>query len=427
MAQSEPATVESLDTMWVVLAAALVFLMQGGFALLGAGALRGKNTVNYLMKSVMDFGFGALVFFTVGFGLMFGAGNVLVGTEGFALRASMPDASTLVFFLFQVMFAATAATIVAGAVAERMRIKAYVVYTLAITAVLYPVFGHWVWGGGWLANLPFGSGAVDFAGSGVVHGIGGLLALVAAWMLGPRIDRFGEDGAPRELPGHNMIYVVLGTLLLFFGWFGFNAGSTLSAADPTVPLIAVNTFLAGAAGAVTVFSVQALRGRTGIASVCNGMLSGLVAVTAPCAFIAPWAAIVVGSLGGAIYLAGARFLLHRLRVDDPIGAVPVHGFNGLFGLIAVGLFANGTNGVTGLVAGSASQLVAQLIAAGVLLAWGLGAGYLLFKAVDVTIGLRVEEDVERDGLDHREHKHPAYPEWAAMLTSAVAPGDEDGS
>lgn len=415
-----------MDTLWVVVAAALVFLMQGGFALLGAGALRGKNTVNYLMKSVMDFGFGALAFFAVGFGLMFGAGNALVGTSGFFLGSTLPGPDRLVFFLFQVMFAATAATIVAGAVAERMKIEAYVWYSLAITAVLYPLFGHWMWGGGFLADLPLGAGAVDFAGSAVVHGVGGLFALVAAWMLGPRIGRYDDEGRPVAMPGHNMIYIVLGTLLLFFGWFGFNAGSTLSAGDPAVPRIAVNTFLAGSAGAVAAFVLQAVRGPTGIGTVCNGMLSGLVAITAPCAYVAPWAAIAIGATGGVIYVAGASWLESSLKVDDPVGAVPVHGFNGVFGLLAVGLFADGTGGVAGLVAGSVEQLAAQAIAAVVLLAWGLGAGYLLFKALDVTLGLRVEDEVEREGLDRHEHKHPAYPEWAAVLTTGIA-AEPEGS
>lgn len=417
-------TQASVDILWIVVAAALVFIMQGGFALLGAGALRGKNTVNYLMKCVMDFGFGALAFFAVGFGLMFGAGGALWGAEGFGL-SGFGSPEDLAFFVFQVMFAATAATIVAGAVAERMKIKAYVAYSIAITAIIYPLFGHWVWGGGFLANLPFGAGAVDFAGSGVVHGVGGLLAFVAAWMLGPRLGRYQEDGTPNPMPGHNMIYIVLGTLLLFFGWFGFNAGSTLTPADPTVPRIAVNTFLAGSAGAATVFVVQALRGPTGIATVCNGMLAGLVAVTAPCAYVAPWAAIAIGALGGLVYLAGAWLLDHRLKVDDPVGAVPVHGLAGMWGLVAVGIFADGTAGVTGLIAGGTGQLVAQLITVGVLLAWGLGAGYALFKVLDVTVGLRVGDEIEREGLDRHEHKHPAYPEWGAVLSSSMATEPEE--
>lgn len=409
------ATVEenaaAIDIVWVFVAAVLVFLMQGGFALLGAGAVRAKNTVNYLMKSVMDFGLGALVFFLVGFAFMFGAGNGWIGLRGFALGGAHPDGPTLVFFLFQVMFAATAATIVAGAVAERMKLGAYVIYTVAITAFIYPVFGHWMWGGGFLAEL----GVVDFAGSGVVHAVGGLLALVAALLLGPRRGRFDTDGRPRAMPGHNQVYVVAGTLLLFFGWFGFNTGSTLSAGDPLVPLIAVNTFLAGCAGATAVFLWQLARGPQEIGKVCNGMLAGLVAVTAPCAFIAPWAAIVVGAMGGAIYLGAAAALERRLRVDDPVGAIAVHGVTGLFGLMAVGLFADGTGGVSGLVAGDAHQLLLQILGALVLVAWTLGTGLLLFGGIHLTMGLRVGSEEEQKGLDDFVHGGSAYPELVAAL------------
>lgn len=403
-ARSGIGTDVALDRVWLFTAAALVFLMQGGFALLGAGAVRSKNAVNYLMKSVMDFGLGALVFFAVGFAFMFGSGR-WIGTDGFALGSGQPDGDTLMFFLFQVMFAATAATIVAGAVAERMKLGAYIVYTIAITAVIYPVFGHWMWGGGFLATL----GAVDFAGSGVVHAVGGLLALVAAWLLGPRIGRYGLDGKPRAMPGHNQVYVILGTLLLFFGWFGFNTGSTLSATDAGIPLIAVNTFLAGCAGATVVF-FSLLRGTIDLGRVCNGMLAGLVAVTAPCAFIAPWAALVVGASGGLVFLGGERLLSHKLRIDDPVGAIAVHGFTGIFGLLAVGIFANGTGGVSGLITGSATQLGHQAIAAAVLVAWTLGTGFVLFKGIDLAMGLRIGVKAEQQGLDAFHHGGSAYPE-----------------
>lgn len=406
----------SLDVVWVFTAAALVFLMQGGFALLGAGALRAKNTTNYLMKSFMDFGLGALVFFAVGYALMFGDGNGLLGWTGFGLGGVQPDGGTLIFFLFQVMFAATAATIVAGAVAERMKLGAYVLYTVAITAVIYPIYGHWMWGGGFLAEL----GAVDFAGSGVVHAVGGILAFVAAAILGPRIGRY-KDGRVQEIKGHSATFVVLGTFLLFFGWFGFNTGSTLSAADPTVPLIAVNTFLAGCAGAASVFLVQFARGTTKIGSVANGALSGLVAITAPCAYVAPWAALTIGAVGGVLYLAGQAVLDHVLKVDDPVGAVPVHGANGLFGLLAVGIFADGTNGVTGLLFGDTAQFLVQLAAAAALFLWTLGTGFLLFKGLDATIGLRVSKEEELRGLDDSHHGGIAYPELGPVLAATPTP------
>ncbi len=408
-----------LDMVWLFVAACLVFLMQAGFALLGAGAIRTKNTVNYLMKSVMDFGLGALVFFGVGYAFMFGEGTGFIGLSEFGLGGGTPDGGTLMFFLFQVMFAATAATIVAGAVAERMKLGAYVIYTLAITAFIYPIFGHWVWGGGFLSDLSWlglTTGVADFAGSGVVHAVGGLLAFAAAALLGARRGRFDKTGRPQAIPGHNQVYVVLGTLLLFFGWFGFNTGSTLSAGDALVPLIAVNTFLAGSAGATAVFLTQLVSGRPqDLGRVCNGMLSGLVAVTAPCAFIAPWAAIVVGACGGILYLAGSAFIERGLRIDDPVGAIPVHGINGLFGLVAVGIFANGSGGVTGLLGGNPEQLVAQLIGAAALLIWTLGTGFILFKFIDVTVGLRVPASVEDTGLDEGHHGGVAYPELTAVM------------
>ncbi len=421
-ALAQEATADSvaadLDMVWLFVAACLVFLMQAGFALLGAGAIRTKNTVNYLMKSVMDFGLGALVFFAVGYAFMFGEGTAFIGLSEFGLGAGTPDGSTLMFFLFQVMFAATAATIVAGAVAERMKLGAYVVYTVAITAFIYPVFGHWVWGGGFLSDLSWlglSTGVADFAGSGVVHAVGGLLAFAAAALLGARRGRFDKSGRPRAIPGHNQVYVVLGTLLLFFGWFGFNTGSTLSASDAGVPLIAVNTFLAGSAGASAVFLSQLVAGRPqDLGRVCNGMLSGLVAVTAPCAFVAPWAAIVIGAIGGILYLVGAFFMERALHIDDPVGAIPVHGINGLFGLVAVGLFAT-EGGVTGLIAGNVEQLVAQLVGAAALLIWTLGTGFILFKFIDVTIGLRVPAAVEDTGLDEGHHGGVAYPELTAVM------------
>lgn len=402
------ASAGSLDMVWLFLCACLVFLMQAGFALLGAGAVRSKNAVNYLVKSLMDFGLGAIVFFLVGYALMFGAGD-LVGTTGFGLAGA--GSEELMFFLFQVMFAATAATIVAGAVAERMKLGAYVIYTVAITAIIYPVFGHWVWGGGFLAAAGF----TDFAGSGVVHAVGGLLALVAAAILGPRHGRYGADGRARPMPGHNQVYVVLGTLLLFFGWFGFNTGSTLAAGDASIPLIAVNTFLAGAAGATAVFLYRLPKGRVEIGDVCNGMLAGLVAITAPCAFVTPAWSLVIGGVGGLVYLAAAALLTHRIRVDDPVGAIAVHGVTGIWGVLAVGLFAT-QNGVAGLIAGNGGQLITQLYGVGVLLAWTLGSGYLLFKGIDLAMGLRIGAKEEQAGLDSFHHS-TAYPEVVANKPS----------
>ncbi|MFQ5794501.1 MAG: ammonium transporter [Candidatus Bipolaricaulia bacterium] len=417
----------SIDMAWTLVAAFLVFLMQAGFALLGAGMVRVKNTANYLTKSYMDFSIGAFVFLLVGFALMFGgsggapgleAGNRFLGTSGFVLLGEAAHPSTAMYFIFQMMFAATAATIVAGMVSERLKFGAYLVYTVVITAFIYPIYGHWVWGGGWLSELPVGPGgekiaAVDFAGSGVVHAVGGLVGLMAAYLLGPRIGKYNSDGTPNRIPGHNLTYIVTGTFLLFFGWFGFNAGSTLSATDPVIAIIATNTFLAGSAGAVAVIAVQLLRGqKPGIGEGCNGALAGLVGITAPCAFVAPWASLVIGLVAGIIYMAAAHFIEWKLKIDDPVGAGAVHGVNGLWGLIAVGIFADGSyGGVTGLIAGKGHQLLAQLISAGTVLVWALATGFVLFWIIDAAVGLRVSKEEELGGLDLSEHGLETYPEF----------------
>jgi len=407
---------------WTLVAAFLVFFMQAGFALLGAGSLRVKNTVNYFTKSYMDFSIGALAYWAVGFALMFGGsqlfagledGNSFIGWSGWFLTGDAYDVSTLMFWMFQVVFAATAATIVAGACAERLKLHAYLIYSGIVTAVIYSIYGHWVWGGGWLSTLPYGVGARDFAGSGVVHAIGGLVALAAIMLLGPRIGKFNKDGTPNAIPGHDVGYIVLGTFVLFFGWFGFNPGSTLAATDLRISVIAVNTFLAGSAGAVLVCYWTFLRtGKVDIALTCNGALAGLVGVTAPCAYIAPWAAVVIGFVAGLIVMYGIKFNEWVLKVDDPVGAVAVHGYNGLWGLLAVGIFADGTYGdVSGLIVGNTGQMIAQIIDAVTVLIWAFGTGYILFALLKRTIGLRVSREEELAGLDMGEHGYSAYPEF----------------
>lgn len=408
---------------WTLIAAFLVFFMQAGFALLGAGSLRTKSVINYWTKSYLDFSIGAIAFFAIGFALMFGgsklapgldAGNSIIGWSGFFLTGEAYDVSTMVFWLFQMVFAATAATIVAGAVAERMKLQAYLVYTVVVTAVIYSIYGHWMWGGGWLSTLPFGVGARDFAGSGVVHAVGGLLALVGAWMVGPRIGKFNRDGSPNSITPHNVGYIVLGTFVLFFGWFGFNPGSTLAASDLRIAAIAVNTFLAGAAGAVAMaYYNYFTRKKVDTAQVCNAALAGLVGITAPCAYVAPWAAVVIGVISAFVMLGSAWFVENKLKVDDAVGAVGVHAGGGLWGLIAVGIFADGTyGGVKGLILGETGQMLAQLIDVGAVLAWALVTGYVLFKLVDLTIGLRVSREVEIEGLDPTEHGYVEYAKGA---------------
>jgi ammonium transporter, Amt family len=415
---------------WTLVAAFLVFFMQAGFAFLGAGALRVKNTVNYFTKSYMDFSIGALTYWAVGFALMFGGsklyagleeGNSIIGWSGWFLTGNSYDVSTMMFWMFQVVFAATAATIVAGACAERMKLQAYLIYSGIVTAVIYAIYGHWVWGGGWLATLPYGVGVRDFAGSGVVHAIGGFVALAGIYLLGPRIGKFNRDGTPNAIPGHDVPMIVMGTFFLFFGWFGFNPGSTLAATDLRISVIAVNTFLAGAAGAVLVCYYTFFKtGKVDIALTCNGALAGLVGVTAACAYIPTWSAVVIGFVSGFIVMYGIRFNDWVLKVDDPVGAVAVHGYNGLWGLLAVGIFADGTyGGVSGLIVGNTSQIVAQVIDVVVVAVWAFGTGYILFAAIKHIVGLRVSADEEMEGLDLGEHGYTAYPEF-------ITPGPGEG-
>ena len=426
---------------WTLMAAFLVFFMQPGFAFLGAGLIRSKNTVNYMTKSFMDFALAALSYWAFGFALMFGGsaaasglsdGNLWIGFSGFFLAGHAYDVSTIELWIFQMVFAGTAATIVAGAVAERMKINAYLAYSFIIGAIIYPIYGHQIWGGGWLSTLNLGVGAVDFAGSGVVHTIGGLVGLAGAIVVGARIGKFNPDGTPNEIKGHNINLIPIGTFILFFGWFGFNAGSTLAATELRISVIATNTLLAGASGAVVALYYSIVRsGKADLPLACNGTLAGLVGITAPCAWVAPWAAVVIGGVA-ALVMKGSVYAIERwLKVDDPVGAVSVHGAAGLWGLLSVGLFADGTYGnyttdgpfVTGLFYGDAEQLLAQLISMAVVAAWALGTGLLLFWTLKVTMGIRASREEELEGLDMPEHGISAYPEWS--VTSGGAAGADD--
>ncbi|MFH1647604.1 MAG: ammonium transporter [Chloroflexota bacterium] len=411
----------ALNMAWTLIAGFLVWFMQLGFAFLGAGLIRAKNTVNYFTKSFMDFCIASLGFWAFGFALMFGGsqlfpglelGNGFLGYSGFFLSGESYDVSTIMFWFFQMVFAATACTIVAGAVAERMKITAYLAYSFIIGAIIYPVYGHWVWGGGWLSNITIGgvTGVVDFAGSGVVHVVGGLTALVAAAMVGPRIGRFSKDGKPNVIKGHSVPYVVIGTFILFFGWFGFNAGSTLAATELRISVITVNTFLAAATGAVVALYWKfATTGKADILSACNGALAGLVAITAPCAFVAPWAAVVIGAVSVLFLFATGHIVERVLKVDDAVGAVPVHFGAGLWGLLAVGIFADGTYGVIGLIAGVWGQLVLQVIDIAALVVWVLPTVFVTFWLIKKSMGLRASREEELSGLDMPEHGIEAYP------------------
>jgi Amt family ammonium transporter len=332
--------------------------------------------------------------------------------------------NSYLLFLFQVMFAATAATIVAGAVAERLKVRAYFLYSIAICALIYPIYGHWVWGGGWLSALPFGVGHVDFAGSGVVHAVGGFMGLAGAIVLGPRIGKFDKSGKARAIPGHSITLAALGVFILWFGWYGFNAGSTLSALELRTSVIAVNTTLAASGGAVaSLITIHALTKKLDVGMALNGAIAGLVGITAPCAWVEAWAAVVIGIIAGIIVVFGVLFF-DRIHIDDPVGAVSVHGLNGVWGLLAVGLFADGTYGnyttdsplVTGLFyGGGADQLIAQAIGAAVVVAWAFGLGLMLFKLLDVILdSIRVPPQEEIAGLDIGEHDSTAYPNFPVV-------------
>ena len=401
----------AINTIWVLVAAFLVFFMQAGFAMVEAGFTRAKNASNIIMKNMMDVAIGSLVYFAIGFGIMFGADKFgLFGTTGFfgtGLSAEFLGLSIPLeaFLIFQTVFAATAATIVSGAMAERTKFSSYIIYSFVISIVIYPVVGHWIWGGGWLSNL----GMVDFAGSTVVHSVGGWAALVGAAILGPRIGKFTKAGKPNAIPGHNITMGALGVFILWFGWFGFNPGSTVSGMDSSIGFIAVTTNLAAAAGGViTMFVTWIKYGKPDVSMTLNGVLAGLVAITAGCASVSLGGAIAIGAIAGVVVVYGVELLEKVLKVDDPVGAVAVHGFCGAIGTILVGLFA--TEG--GLLYGGGFELLGiQSLGVISVAAWTLGTSFLLFKTIKKFNGLRVEEHHEVAGLDIGEHGSVAYGDF----------------
>jgi ammonium transporter, Amt family len=401
----------NLDNVFVLVAAVLVIFMQAGFALLEAGLTRAKNVANIMMKNLMDFCAGAVAFFAVGYAIAFGDGNDYFGTKGWFLGDGAFQYGTLtlpVTFLFQLAFAATAATIVSGAMAERTRFKSYFLYSFAISALIYPVVVHWNWGGGWLSQL--GTPFHDFAGSSMVHMTGGVAALMGAAIIGPRLGKYGRDGKPRAIPAHNIPYAVLGTFILLIGWYGFNSGSEL-AADDAIGGIAVTTTLAAAAGAITaMLTIWAKSGKPDVAMAANGMLAGLVGITAGTAAVSSVGAVVIGGLAGVLVVASVLFF-DRIHVDDPVGAISVHGVCGAWGTIAVGLFATSDSDFwqQGLLyGGGTDQLVSQVIGVAAVAAFVAVAAGLLFMVIKATVGLRVSEEEELAGLDVLEHGAPGY-------------------
>ena len=409
------------DTLWVLVAAFLVFFMQAGFAMVESGFTRAKNAVNILMKNLMDFSMGSIAYWAIGFAIMFGAGNAFMGTSGwFVPSESLTEgaaASTSVFsslewssvptyaaWLFQLVFAATAATIVSGAMAERTQFKSYLIYSIFITGIIYPVVGHWIWGGGWLADV----GMSDFAGSTVVHSTGGWLALTGAIVLGPRLGKYDGDGKPRPIAGHNLPLAALGVFILWLGWFGFNPGSQMGADAAEISGIAVTTNLAAAAGAITaMITAWIILGKPDAGMALNGALGGLVAITAGCASVTPESAAIIGALGGVVVVLSV-LLFEKLRIDDPVGAISVHGTCGALGTILLGFFDSSSGVFFG---GGFKLLGAQIVGVFAVLAWCLVTGFILFYGIKAATGLRVTEEEEQAGLDYEEHGASAYPDF----------------
>lgn len=404
----------SIDTVWVLIATALVFFMQAGFAMVETGFTRAKNAGNIIMKNLMDFVIGSLIFWILGFGLMFGTdiGGFIGAPDLFSkgtyehLGLGIPLEA---FLIFQTVFCATAATIVSGAMAERTKFKSYLVYSFIISAVIYPIAGHWIWGGGWLSKLGFH----DFAGSTVVHSIGGWAALVGAAIIGPRIGKFTKDGKVKAIPGHSITLGALGVFILWLGWFGFNPGSTLSGTNvDAISHIFVTTNLAAAAATLVTLIITWVRyKKPDVSMTLNGSLAGLVGVTAGCDLVSPVGAVAIGAISGVLVIVGVELLDKKFKIDDPVGAVGVHCFNGVFGTLAVGLFAASGDSLGLFYGGGFGLLKAQLIGIVAVGAWTIVTTTIMFKAIKATIGLRVSEEEEISGLDITEHGINSYADF----------------
>jgi ammonium transporter, Amt family len=437
----------AINMMWTLITGFIVMFMQTGFAMVETGLTQAKNAAHTFSMNFLIYPLGMLGFYVLGFGIMFGGlgaiGTMggyaglskeisislfgkdfgLLGGTGFFLTGSGYDVAVFALFLFQMVFMDTTATIPTGAMAERWKYSSFVFYGLLVGSVIYPVYGNWVWGGGWLSalgkNFGLGHGHSDFAGSSVVHLTGGVIALVGAWMIGPRLGKYKKDGTANVIPAHSIPMAMIGTFILAFGWFGFNPGSTLAGADLRIAVVAVNTMLAGATGAfaATLWMWKVRSGKPDPSMMCNGMLAGLVAITAPCAFVNAPAACLIGIVAGIIVIEAALFIERKMRIDDPVGAIAVHGVNGAWGCLALGLLADGTYGdgwngvpgtVRGLFYGDPSQFLAQVIGVSTnFVAIGILA-FVTFKINDLIFGLRVKPEIEAEGLDLDEMGVPGY-------------------
>ena len=410
----------SLDTVWMLLAAMLVFFMQPGFALCEAGFTRSKNTANILFKNFVDFTFGSLLFWFIGFGLMFGNnGEGFVGTPNFGDLSFFDNGLPVEgFLIFQTVFCATSATIVSGAMAERTKFSMYVIYSVFISLLIYPISGHWTWGGGWLCNgdetsfmmTTFGATFHDFAGSAIVHSVGGVLAFVGAICLGPRLGKYDKDGKSRAIPGHNLMAAALGVFILWFGWFGFNPGSQLAASGEVNRVAISHVFLttnlaAVAGGFATMFTSWIKYGKPSLSLTLNGVLAGLVGITAGCDLVAPWAAVVIGLVCGVALVFSIEFIDTKLHIDDPVGASSVHGVCGILGTVMTGLLAIEGGALTG---GGWGFFGAQCFGVLVIDLWAAITGVLLFWGLKFVKGIRVDKRIEEEGLDIYEHGESCF-------------------
>jgi len=450
---------------WTLLTGYLVLFMQAGFALLTCGLVRKKNAGHLMMLNFAAYVFAFLAYYACGYAFQFGAVAVnaapsnlggtptlnhfllgngswgFLGGRGFFLSGPGYDAGSLCLTLFEVVFMETAGYILVGAICERITFWGFLLAELAMGAIIYPVFGCWVWGGGWMSQIGstwnLGHGYVDFAGSSVVHAVGGFAAMALAIILGPRLGKYGPDGKVKVFPAHNLAFVVTGTFILLFGWMGFNPGSTLGASDLRISVIAVNTNLAAVAGSATALLLwYYLFGKPDITMACNGMLAGLVAITAPCAFVSPTSSVIIGSIAGLVVCGGVLLNDRVLKIDDPCGAISVHGFCGWLGAVCVGIFADGTygagwngvgassylghagQGVTGLLHGDTRQFLCQLFGATLCAVWAFGATYAVFWVVNKVKSIRVAPEVELEGLDIPEFGFKSYPEDASIALEA---------
>ena len=410
----------SVDTVWMLLAAMLVFFMQPGFALCEAGFTRGKNTANILFKNFVDFCFGSILFWLLGFGFMFGSnGEGFIGMPHFGdISFYESDLPVEGFLIFQTVFCATAATIVSGAMAERTKFSMYCIYSVFISLLIYPISGHWTWGGGWLMNgdetsfmmTTFGATFHDFAGSAIVHSVGGVLAFVGAIALGPRLGKYGKDGKSRAIPGHNLMAAALGVFILWFGWFGFNPGSQLAASGEVnriaISHVFLTTNLAAAAGAIgTMFTSWIKYGKPSFSLTLNGVLAGLVAITAGCDLVSPLGASIIGLVAGIVLVFSIEFIDTKLHIDDPVGASSVHGVCGILGTLMTGLFALDGGALYG---GGWGFFGAQCLGVLAIDSWAAVAGVVLFFGIKKIAGLRVDKRIEEEGLDIYEHGESCF-------------------